>query len=318
MSVIDNNLLSLKLASEVKSKINIILSYSECVSQDVFVINNEIQEVIEHKKKKWFITNFYDNLWFLTQYLITTSVIFIVLFGATNFSAYFWIIWSYLNPSSLKASGKDIMSALDSGKIQVYAKEDDQSDKIKKAKEKMLESQMWKLENNSLSPKSLISNNDDISMDIDVVPYENRLVIPKIGKNVPLVNVDARRSLTPDNIHNVFMEELKKWVVRYPGTGIPGQEWNIFIFGHSSNMPWVQSEYNDVFALLDKLEIWDEMIVYYDQHKYVYSVKEKVTVKPWDVNVTKVEPGKKEMSLVTCWPVWTTWKRLVVVTELKK
>jgi len=31
-------------------------------------------------------------------------------------------------------------------------------------------------------------------------------------------------------MHNVFMEELKKGIVRYPGTALPGEIGNAFIF----------------------------------------------------------------------------------------
>ena len=57
----------------------------------------------------------------------------------------------------------------------------------------------------------------------------------------------------------------------------------MFIFGHSSNYPWVQSKYNEVFALLDTLQNGDDIIVYYNQKKYVYEVTDRVTVMPGDV-----------------------------------
>jgi hypothetical protein len=43
-----------------------------------------------------------------------------------------------------------------------------------------------------------------------VVPYENRIIIPKIGKNIPLVDVDHDIGTSYTQMHEIFMEELKK------------------------------------------------------------------------------------------------------------
>lgn len=115
------------------------------------------------------------------------------------------------------------------------------------------------------------------------------------------------------------MEELRKGVVRYPGTARPGEAGNVFIFGHSSNYPWVKSIYNDVFALLDELQTGDEITVYYFQKKYTYIVTDRATVKPGDVKALEArDPTKKELTLMTCWPVGTTLERILIFAELKE
>lgn len=92
---------------------------------------------------------------------------------------------------------------------------------------------------------------------------------------------------------------------------------NVFIFGHSSNYPWIKSEYNDVFVLLDSLENGDEIIVYYNQQKFVYRVTDRVIVKPGDTKLLRSRnPDKKEISLMTCWPVGTALERLIILGEL--
>lgn len=106
-------------------------------------------------------------------------------------------------------------------------------------------------------------------------------------------------------------------MVRYPGTAKPGEVGNAFIFGHSSNYPWVQSKYNDVFALLDTLENGDEIIVYYNQKKFVYKVTDRAKVKPGDTKtLLSRDPKKKEISLMTCWPIGTTLERLIIFGEM--
>jgi sortase A len=105
-------------------------------------------------------------------------------------------------------------------------------------------------------------------------------------------------------MHEIFMEELRKGVVRYPDTARPGEVGNVFIFGHSSNYPWVKSEYNDIFALLDTLKDGDDVVIFYGQKKFTYRITDRAIVKPGDMEVLESrDPTKKELALMTCWPI---------------
>jgi len=61
----------------------------------------------------------------------------------------------------------------------------------------------------------------DVHLDIAIAPYENRIVIPKIGKNIPLLDVKDRPVDGVVELNNIFMEELENGVVRYPGSAKP-------------------------------------------------------------------------------------------------
>jgi len=52
------------------------------------------------------------------------------------------------------------------------------------------------------------ANNEQINLDIDITPYENRIIIPKIAKNIPLVNVENKQVTNVKELEDVFMEEL--------------------------------------------------------------------------------------------------------------
>ena len=80
----------------------------------------------------------------------------------------------------------------------------------------------------------------------------------------------------------------------------------------------MKGNYNEIFALLDHLEYGDEVIIYYGQKKFTYVIREKKVVRPGDVKALEREGGKKELSLMTCWPIGTTLKRLLVFAELKE
>lgn len=157
----------------------------------------------------------------------------------------------------------------------------------------------------------------DISLSLEITPYEDRILIPRIGKNIPLINVEHKDASNSKEWNTVFMKELENGIIKYPGSADPGTEWNSFIFGHSSNYPWAKGNYNDVFALLNEVQTWDEIIVFFKQRKYVYVVREKSIVKPGHVSSLGETPNKKQLTLMTCWPLGTTLNRLLVITELK-
>jgi LPXTG-site transpeptidase (sortase) family protein len=162
--------------------------------------------------------------------------------------------------------------------------------------------------------KELDSNT--INLNIEITTLENRIIIPRIGKNVPLIDVKNRTISWQNELNDIFMDELKNGVVRYPGSAKPGDIWTTFIFWHSSNFPWMKWDYNDVFATLDNIVYWDEIIVYYEQKKYTYIIREKHVITPGDVSVLKRKKGINEISIMTCWPIWTTLNRLIVTWEL--
>jgi len=134
---------------------------------------------------------------------------------------------------------------------------------------------------------------------------QNMLKIDKVGLNAPVAwNVEE------DNI----IEQLKSGVAHYKGTSLPGEGGNIFIVGHSSNYFWVSSDYNSVFALLDKLSPGDRIELSTNDKNYIYEVKSTNVVSPDEVQVLQ-NTEKETLSLMTCWPIGTSLKRLVVQSE---
>jgi hypothetical protein len=67
--------------------------------------------------------------------------------------------------------------------------------------------------NRTYNPNRLLSNITPTANDratFRVTPYENRLIIPKLGKNIPLIDVNHDENASFTEMHEVFMEELKK------------------------------------------------------------------------------------------------------------
>lgn len=153
----------------------------------------------------------------------------------------------------------------------------------------------------------------------DPTPYENRLNIEALGIHAPIVEPELGVNLLQNKNWNEFDElmndALLEGVVHYPGTAEAGQDGNFFITGHSSNNFWEHSPFNTVFARLPEIEVGTEIQVSYEQKNYTYVVTEKKEVSPQDVSVL-TQSNTPTMTLLTCTPVGTTLRRLVVTAEL--
>ncbi len=64
----------------------------------------------------------------------------------------------------------------------------------------------------------------EVSLSLEITPYEDRILIPKIGKNIPLVNVEHFDATNSAEWHKIFMQELEKGIIKYPGSADPGTE----------------------------------------------------------------------------------------------
>ncbi|MCH8518855.1 class E sortase [Candidatus Gracilibacteria bacterium] len=260
----------------------------------------------------------FGTLKFLTQYSFTSLLIFGILMVGVNYQAYYQLLSAYINAEQMEENKHSMIESV-SAAASVVREERGTGDNVDLSFiTRSAEARELSLEERH-SPTRLLAkaSREDINLDIAITPYENRVVIPKIGKNIPLVEVGTRNVDSVNDLHDIFMEELERGIVRYPGSALPGEAGNSFIFGHSSNFPWLPGDYNEVFALLDRLNVGDEVIVYYDQKKYVYKIREKDVVKPGDTSVLRNQnKDEKLITLMTCWPVGTTRDRLLVIGEL--
>jgi len=251
-------------------------------------------------------------IWF-AKYIATSTTIFAVLLLTANYSAYISVAKSYIYADEMKIESTSLLNSVEASKI---TKQIQKKRKIKhKINEEKIKSSNSKY---SLKKLTLDTNRNKPKLDIEITPYENRIILPKIGKNIPLLDIKQKSVDGEKELENIFMKELEDWVVRYPGSTKPGKPGNTFIFGHSSNYPWIKWDYNDVFANLDNLKFWDEVIVYYGQNKYTYKIKEKKVIRPGNTKILKRNKAKDELTLMTCWPIWTTLNRLIVIWELVK
>ncbi|MBU2259213.1 class E sortase [Patescibacteria group bacterium] len=135
--------------------------------------------------------------------------------------------------------------------------------------------------------------------------------------NIPLVTPSYEALLREDwtQVEDDIQDALQMGVVHYPGTAKPGQAGNFFVTGHSSYYPWASGKYKNVFARLHELEPGDEYWVYYGGDKHRYIVRGKKEVKSSDVTVLDQPVDRRVATLMTCTPIGTTLRRLIITSE---
>ena len=113
--------------------------------------------------------------------------------------------------------------------------------------------------------------------------------------------------------------DLAKHLVNYGGTAIPADKGNAVIFGHSTLPQLYEAKnYKTVFTFLYELTPGDEIDVNVANVGYKYKVENVTVVDPNNTSVLQQSYDDSFLTLVTCTPPGTIWKRLVVRARLIK
>jgi len=134
----------------------------------------------------------------------------------------------------------------------------------------------------------------------DKIPGDNRVVIPKIGVDMKIVEG------TDEKI------ALNQGAWRYPTTSMPNKGGNTVITGHRFKY---RPPSKETFYLLDKLEKGDKFIVYWQGIEYDYEITETKVVEKNAVEILN-DTEDPIVTLFTCTPLFTTKQRLVVIGKL--
>ena len=125
------------------------------------------------------------------------------------------------------------------------------------------------------------------------------------------------------NIENALVKvggtDLNKSLIHFLPKSLPGEIGNVAIFGHST-LPqlYKPNNYKSIFTYLHTLEKGDEIYVKVGSLKYVYEVKEMFVVEPDQIEVLEQATDDSYITLITCTPPGTYWKRLIVKAKLKR
>lgn len=115
---------------------------------------------------------------------------------------------------------------------------------------------------------------------------------------------------------NIYMDVLTRAVAHFKGTALPGEEGNVFLFGHSMLPIIASSSYESIFTNLPKLKAGDIIKVNYGDQELTYRIRKIAVVDPKDVGVLKQPHHEKLLTLMTCIPPGFGSDRFVAVAEL--
>ena len=159
----------------------------------------------------------------------------------------------------------------------------------------------------NIEPQNIIVN---ASSDI-AVPPDPRIIIPKINIDAPVVYGVASDKKSQ-------LAAMEKGVAHFsiPGANaLPGQVGNIVLAAHSSNDAFARGEYKFVFAQNEKLAKGDVIYLNYESKRYTYKITSMEVVLPTEVSKVQLKTNKPMLTLVSCVPIGTAEKRLLVFAE---
>ncbi len=113
--------------------------------------------------------------------------------------------------------------------------------------------------------------------------------------------------------------DLEKHLVQYAGTSLPGENGTSVIFGHST-LPQLfdPKNYKTIFATLHTIKNGDTISAEVNGVKYIYKVFSISITSPEDTSMFEQSFDTSYITLITCTPPGTLWKRLVVRASLQE
>ncbi len=129
--------------------------------------------------------------------------------------------------------------------------------------------------------------------------------------SIPAINItDANVSATDT--------DLAHHLVQFPGTAAPTDKGNTVIIGHST-LPslYDPKNYKTIFAYAHTLKIGDTILVNLDKITYIYKIFSMTIVNPTDTSIFAQPTDDSYLTIVTCTPPGTIWKRLIISARIQ-
>ena len=145
-------------------------------------------------------------------------------------------------------------------------------------------------------------------------PVPSALTIPDNTVSYSDLGVSAPVQWDTPFLDAPMQKALETGVIHIAGTAKPGQNGMAIITGHSSNYYWDKGAFNNVFAPLTKAKAGQTIDLAYNGAQYSYTVTKIYEVKPTQLDVLQAG-SKPGLRLITCTPVGTSLRRLVVEAE---
>lgn len=120
------------------------------------------------------------------------------------------------------------------------------------------------------------------------------IIVSRLSINAPIIEPKS-------SDFNVLNSALAKGVVHYPGSAVPGEVGNVFLFGHSSGLKVIHNKAYAVFNRLREVESGEIIRIRYAGREYWYRVGRTYVKDADDARIDlSSASGKKMLTLSTC------------------
>jgi len=175
---------------------------------------------------------------------------------------------------------------------------------------------------NAYSPQ-VLAQSVHSSTTVDYTKVSNWFDFPKpqsqfiSPSNITHYTLSIPKLRIKDVLVTIGGDDLDDSLVQYGGTANPGEAGSPVLFGHSVLPQFYNPKsYRSVFSLLPTLTAGDEIIVNFDGITYHYIVYDYFEVSPDEINILEQHYNRKDLTLVTCTPPGTYWRRGIVKAQL--
>lgn len=136
----------------------------------------------------------------------------------------------------------------------------------------------------------------------------NWIHIPSIGVHVPL-------ALSASIQDKDVLAILDQGAALYPNGILPGRVGNVFIAAHSTGEPW-KGKYRFAFLKINEIKPGNVINLDYKGARYTYRVVSSDLVHPSPDFVVISDRPVPTVTLMACWPLWSTKQRMLIKAEL--
>lgn len=167
------------------------------------------------------------------------------------------------------------------------------------------------LKNTASSLSRLGSNNSQSWMPTTYKEMEIASQLSSYNISIPKLGITNAEVSTVDN-------DVDRHLVHFAGTNLPPNQGNAAIFGHSTLPQWFDpTDYKAIFATVHTLQVGDAINVTINNQIYNYKVVDIAIVEPEQTNYFDQATDGNYLTIVTCTPPGTIWKRLLIKAKLE-
>ena len=132
---------------------------------------------------------------------------------------------------------------------------------------------------------------------------------------IPSINLAANINNPSSTNVSALDQALLTGAVRYPGSGVPGENGNVLLFGHSSHLPVVHNQAFRAFNDIQNLKAGEPIYLLGTDKVYVYAVEKVEKANTTTGEISLAADGAK-LTMATCDNFGSKSDRFIVTAHL--